>query len=221
MNKNLIIAGAVIFVILLGGGGFMLMNRSQKTIPLTESNTQTAAKPNTPKTEKMSLKGLLTAANNQTCIYSDPTAKSSGNVYTSSGKMRGDFYTNSGSQSAGMHMMSDGTSIYTWMDNSKTGYKISMASVEKFNESAQVQQSVDMNKVNYSCSPWTVDPGVFSTPTDITFQDFSKMMEDASKMMEGKNSISGMMQNTQSACNACNSLTGDAQTQCKTALKCK
>lgn len=219
------IIGVVVLVILLGGG-FMMMNRSQTTFPTgTESATsETTTETNGPQMPKMSLKSLMQGSTTQTCTFSDATAKSSGTVYVGGGKMRGDFSSEVNSKPSVSHVMSDGTTMYMWTDSTKSGFKVSLSAMEKLTDNAQLQQqmqqAMDVNKqVDYSCSPWSVDASVFTAPTTVAFQDYSKMMEDASRMMK---SVTGtMMPNSQAACSACDSLTGDAQTQCKAALKCK
>lgn len=213
MNKNIIIGLVIVILLLVGGGGYMFLNRSQ-TNPQTTS-TQPAEN-TTQTTSKASLKSLMSLGNNQTCTFEDTQSGSSGTVYISSGKFRGDFSSNVNGTVTGSHMISDSSNVYVWMDNTNDGFKMSMDSIEKLNESNQ--KTVDINKeVDYSCSGWGVDSSKFSIPTQITFQDFSAMMEDASKMMK---SVTGTSQDNTAACSTCNNLPAEAQAQCKAALKC-
>lgn len=218
MNKSTLIILVVILLLILGGGGFMLLNRSQTNpeppVVKPKSNASTM--------DKKSLRDLMSLSGNQQCTFSDKETGDLGAVYSSGGKVRGDFKSETNGKSTGSHMIQDGTNIYFWMDGEKSGYKASLDTVTKTGEdvmekyqSQSKSPAVDLKKqVDYSCSGWGGDAAKFAVPTNVEFTDYTKVMEEAGKMIE-QSGISN-----QDACSACDSLTGETQAQCKAALKC-
>lgn len=221
MNRNLIVTIIVVLLIVAAGGFYFMSNRT--SVPANPEG-QTVTPPETTTMEKASLKSFITMSGTQKCDFSDSEIGTSGTVYIGDGKMRGDFSAKVDGKAIPSHIINDGSNVYIWMeDEAKTGFKTSLASVEQMGSaaSASSNQPVDINKqVDYKCEGWTIDPVKFAVPTEIKFQDMSQMMEDAAKMMQGSAPAASAMQGNQAACSACNNLTGDAQTQCKRALKC-
>ncbi len=219
VNKNLIyIAVAVIVLLLIGVGGFFLMNRNSASTPNQQvvTNPQKTVTPaptqNAPVMK--TLKDLLLANIAQKCTFQDSSgsANISGSSYIAGGKVRSDFTSNSAGTAVSGHMIVDGKTSYVWMDGQTTGFKMSFDPAST-SSTTNSQQGVDANKaMNYNCSPWSVDSSLFTPPAAVKFTDFGTV---AVPPKTGTSSPSAGSQ-----CSACDSLTGQAQTQCRTALKC-
>lgn len=116
-------------------------------------------------------------------------------------------------------MINDGKDVYIWMDDQTTGFKTSLAAIEEMSGQTGSTQAVDLNKeVDYTCASWTVDPIMFAVPTEVKFQDMSKMMENMGAITQSP--VPGATSSNAAACAACENLEGDSQAQCKKALKC-
>lgn len=206
MNTKMIV-GIVGVIILIGGIAYFAMGKGG-----TESADTSSAQQATPS----SMKELMASGVSQRCTFNDAPAGSAtqGTVYIGGGKVRTDFTSQSSSGSVSGHMIADGTTIYTWMDNMSTGFKMSMSATQS-SSSGSSQQGIDVNKkVDYNCSPWSVDASLFVVPTSITFSDMSAMMQGSA----GAGASAG---GNAAQCQACASLSGSAQAQCKAALGCK
>lgn len=198
MNKKLpLVAGIVI--LLLGIGTFLIMSgNSSPPQPQTSPGPQTSS--------QKSIKDLLSLTKPQECSFDDSSNK--GSVFVANNKMRGDFNTKAEETEIKSHIIVDNQTSYLWIDGQDTGYKMSF---EKLSEDPATNQQgqMDINKqLDYNCKDWSVDLTVFNIPSDIKFTDLSVSTSPTSS---DANAIS---------CSACDSLSGEAKTQCKTALKC-
>lgn len=221
MNKNIPIISVIVAIILAAGVAFMIRSQSQtapqplpRIVSDTTKNTGTT-------TETQSLKNLMRRGVNQQCTFQDPDSGNSGAIYTSSGKFRGDFTSTINGKTTASHMFSDGQDIYMWMGDEKSGFKMPMATLENPDGAdSAVPKTVDINKqVDYSCTPWNSNEVTLNVPTDVTFSDFSGMMQ-LPKTTTGVDTGAGNT-NMDAPCAACNTLNGEAQTQCKAALNCR
>ena len=216
MNKTYLIIACAAVVLLLAGGVFLLLGNSKSSTPSTQKTgveTQTSAN-TTPadSLEKTSLKALMSGTTNQQCTFTDTESGSSGTVYVSGGKFRGDFNSQVNGVVQSSHMISDGQEVYVWMDALTSGFKMSMAAIDKTPNSGQ--KTVDVNKqVDYSCKPGSVDASRFSLPTEIKFEDVSAVAADGPISLP-----SGAGSNV--SCSACDNLPESSKAQCKATLKC-
>jgi hypothetical protein len=125
-------------------------------------------------------------------------------VYVASGKMRGDFSTVVNGQTNVAHMLIADNTMYTWIDGTDTGYKMS---VEATAGDSGSQSQMDLNQpVDYDCGSWSPDQSAFNVPAGINFMtagSFGTGAPDAAQ------------------CSTCDQLSGDAKAQCKAALKCQ
>jgi hypothetical protein len=133
-------------------------------------------------------------------------------------------------------MINDGKYVYYWSDGEKSGYKMSLDFVKQ--QAAQVSmapansmhgeqqtpsQAVDMKQqADYSCGAWSEDASMFTVPTDITFIDYSTMMQGAMYGGVTPSAGGGMTsQQKSSECAQCDQVpAGAMRNQCKAALKC-
>lgn len=228
MNKNTLVIAALALVLLVGGAGaYVVMNKnasSNSTDSATTGNTMVGSESSGP----MSLKDILLGGVAQKCTFSNVSDNTSveGVTYVAGGKVRGDFTTNDGTTTTQGHMIADGTTSYMWMDGQDTGFKMAFdinaadAQETPSDDQSGSYQSLDIDEdMNYNCSPWGVDGSMFTPPANVTFTDFSAMTLPSSGtgVSPDDGDGSGGIPN---ACAACDSLDGDAKTQCLTALNC-
>jgi hypothetical protein len=230
VKKTTIIIVVVILLIVLVGGAFFLLGKSH-TNPVKSVQTQMTKM----STEHKSLADFFSMTGSQKCTFSDKSNNSSGTLYIGDSKMRGDLQTADNGKTATTHMINDGSYVYIWTDGQKDGYKMSTATIKK--EAAQVSMSpesnapseaqpssgpVNMNqKADYSCGPWSVDSSMFAVPQNVTFTDYSSMMQGITPGAAMKSQ--GMTdQQKQSMCAQCNKVpAGAMRNQCLSQLKCQ
>lgn len=210
------------------------MSKSHKTAQSEETaNSQNQASQMS--TQKKSLFDFFSMTGSLKCTFVNQTDKSSGTVYVAVGKTRGDLQSVDNGTTNSSHMINDDNYVYIWTDGQKTGYKMSLASIK--NEMGQAmsnatnssgnnnssQGGVDMKKQsNYSCGPWAADNSLFSVPTDITFTDYTSMMQGAMKNVTPPPQQGMTSQQKQQECAACNQVpAGAMRNQCLAQFKCQ
>jgi len=235
MNKTTkIIVGIIILLILIVGAYFVFGKKSASNSLQSVKNQVT-----TMATQKKSLSDFFSMTGSQQCTFSDKAKTSSGTIYTDNGKMRGDFQSTNSGKTMMTHMINDGTYIYYWTEGTKTGYKMSLATVKEQaakitmapqNNNSGEEQSptsgpVNMNQqADYSCQAWSADASKFVLPQDVTFTDYTTMMQGVMKsvtpaVMPREGMTTGQKQ---SECLQCDQVpAGSMRTQCRTALKCE
>lgn len=202
MNTNTTI-GIVIAIIVLGVGAYFFFGHSSAPSESALSSANQSATPS-------SLKALIAAGTSQTCTFSDDQSATSGTVHIASGKVRGDFTSTANGQTTQMHMISDGTTAYTWIDGMSSGFKSSMTAAT----SSRSSQTFDSDKqMNYTCSPSGADASLFILPAGVTFKDVSAMMPSSAGAKAGAGAAS--------ACSQCDSVPAAYQAQCRVSAGCK
>lgn len=220
-HKTVLISALLLFLLFAGGGIFMILNRSGSTasnqISVADAQRATSA---TDTSVQKTLKELFTSGVSQKCSFNNTTESPAvaGETYISAGKIRSDFTTEVDGKTITSHMIVDGNTNYVWTDEQNVGFKMTIdvnaAETPMPSGSAPQQQVLDMNKtMDYSCTPWIVDASLFVPPANIDFSDFSEMFKPS-------DDVSSVSEN-QTACMACDQLTGEAKTQCQTALGCE
>jgi hypothetical protein len=205
-NQKVIIGVVVVLVLLLLGGWLMISGK--KTPISTESGANKGEQKVEVKTgdTKTSIADIMGRGENVKCSYQSSSTDSgsmTATVYVSGKKMRVDSTgVGSDGKEYQSNMVSDGSYIYVWSNNEKTGMKIpaenANSSADKWKGQAQY---VDPNqKVDYKCDTWSVDEGLLAPPTDVKFTDLSALQK--------------------SQCAACDYLTGEQQATCKKTLNC-
>lgn len=174
MNKLLlyIVVGAIIVV----GGWYVLSGRGGTGAPAGQEPATTTSATST---QAATLASLIASNVAQKCTFDDATsaAKTSGTVYIGDGKMRGDFSAvASGGETQSVHMISDGTTAYTWIEGISTGFRSSMSAHP--DTGAGSNPGLDPSKpLDYQCAPWTVDATLFELPAGYSFTDISTMLQ--------------------------------------------
>ena len=222
MKKQQILLVSIIGgIILLAVGGYYLLSQPENLDTASQTNplSQQTADP----IDGKSLRELLGIRDNQTCTFKDEESKSDGKVFISNQRMRGDFTGYYNGQESTSHMIVDTDKVYLWQDNNTDGFSMSRDALEDMQSDPDAQNPVQSNfdvnkKVDYSCASWNADATLFIPPSNVTFNDYTEMVEQSQEMMES--SKNEMMENKEAACNQCEQLPAEAQGQCKAALQC-
>lgn len=234
MSKTTRVILGVIILLLLIVGAYFVFGKKSASSPLQSVKNQVTNMA----TGKRSLTDFFSMTGSQQCTFSDKTNTSSGTLFVADGKMRGDFQSSNSGKTTQTHMINDGTYIYYWTDGAKTGYKMSLATVKEQaakitmapqNNSAGEEKTsssgpVNMNQqADYSCQAWSADSSKFVIPQDVTFTDYTTMMQGAMKSVTPMAPKEGMTTGQkQSECGQCNQVpAGQMRNQCLTALKCE
>jgi hypothetical protein len=204
VNKKLI-AGILIALILIVGGSlaykkFGSNSEIQNQQPATLNSDEGSSSP-------VSLKSLLATGSSQTCTFQNSGDNAStGTMYISEGKVRGDFNSMVENKPLVSHILIDNNTSYLWTDGQPTGFKTSFdvnSAADSLGTGSpdSITESFDPDaNLNYNCTAWTQDSSKFTLPAGVEFTDLNAQLS--------------------SQCAVCDSLTGDAKTQCQLALKC-
>jgi len=220
-NKTAVIGIAAALIIILGAGVAFLYSQNK---PAEETSTSTTTTTVGNESESNDLIGLLKLGKTQQCnfSYEDENGSSKGVVYISSNQLRSDLtITDKEGKEMDIYMIRTGDDNYVWGSSfpKNTGIKMTMDLEKLASDSATNQYVNPSQKMNYSCSGWTVDASVFTPPAGVKFSDFSQFMQGTIK-----NAVTSKVPtpagNTTS-CDICNSLTGDAKNVCLQQLNCQ
>jgi len=219
MKNTLLIIG-IIIIILLAIGGYLYMNKSQS--PLSMTGKEKKIEETTQGSAMKSLRELMMMGQDQMCTFesTDDNGSNKGSSYISGEKVRTDFSgTDPDGKAYSGSMISDGTYMYTWSSAGPQGMKIKIneetnQEVEDIKKDVQKSQDQFVNpdeKIDYRCQGWRADQSMFTPPSDIEFVDYSQPMEQTQEQTDAVKEFQ---------CAGCDSLTGDEQTACKSALGC-
>ena len=221
MNNGLILGVIAIAVVAVGGvGAYMVLGNNALDAP--EEQAKEASDVAMSNDAPSSLRDLMSFANNQECSFTDDESASSGTVYAGDGKVRGDFNSTVDGTTTVSHVYSDGTDMYVWFDGGEGGFRGNLDDIQQ--ASAQFEGSdtktLDPDKqVDFSCQSWTVDSSRFELP-DIEFTDYGQMMESLPSGITSDTNGEVSTEELTDQCSACDSLPGDAATQCRQLLSC-
>ncbi len=209
MKNKLVIAVLVIAVLLIGGGAYLTLSKSQTSAP--QSAVKETPKEN-PGTALGTLKNILTGGKTQSCTIEYPNNMGSGTFYVSDKKFAGEFtIKEQGGKEITGHSVSDGTYVYVWSTAAPTGIKMKLDAVINAPTGSAQTGSVDFSQeVSYKCSPWITDSSKFQLPSNIQFTDVSGLMNQV------KPSAGTQTQGT----SPCDQITNpQAKAACESALK--
>lgn len=163
----------VVAAVVLVGGGWYIFSTMESSVPATTEETRETAT-----SSPTTLSALLASGVSQQCTFTDSSSvgDTSGTVYVASGKIRGDFTAVSAGKAMKTHMISDGTTAYTWVEGMSTGYKAPLSFKQQADE-AQAPALDATKSLNYSCGPWTADQEMFALPPNYTFVDISVLLQ--------------------------------------------
>jgi len=206
MNKKILIGIAVIALLLVGGGAYVMSTRNKSETPSPTSGSQSNKGQESSQASPKSLKDLLAAGIPQKCTFKDVLSDvdMEGTTYIANGKMRGDFSSTIEGKTTTGHTIFDGKTSYVWMDETSTGFKMEVDPSAETTSETSAEQGLDLNKtIDYKCSAWLPNESLFTPPSDVTFTGFVVPTSGG-----------------QNLCDSCNSLSGEQKTQCLTALNC-
>lgn len=225
MNKGLAAGVIIVILLVLGFGVYKttvntVSKGNQATIQDNAAESTTADVTSEEVSASSSLRELLASGQSQTCTFtsSDGSTNTEGTVYAASGRMRGDISSTTEGKTIASHMIVSDNQLYVWMDGEANGMKMAF-DLNKIQDEETKQKTVDLDeKVEYQCRGWVGDPSLFDVPASVMFTDLSSVLVIPTTASD---SLGGVIGRNESACAACDSLSGDALIQCKTALGCK
>ncbi len=212
-HKALVYVVGLVAVAILGAGAWLIFSKG--TFP---GSLPTQA----PETQNTTLKNLMAMSGSHQCTFLTATAQtsSSGTVYIANGQLRGDFSSFVAGQTTKSHMIVKDATSYVWTDASTEGFKLAFEAVATQSD-ATPQATVDPNaQVEYACSTWTPDEGLFVLPTTVTFRDMSDLIPkgNSGAGASGGASVGG----TAAQCAVCEKgPDAQARAQCRAILKCQ
>lgn len=164
MPKNIVIV--LIVIVIIGAGAFWYL-RGQKMSP--QGNVVT------------SIKDALSKSVSLECNYTDQEGRVS-KTYIKNGAVRAN-YTGKTAQDTGSVIMAN-KKLYMWTADKK-GFMMEIPDVTGTpnepksggNLSQRDNLMSDLEKYKNDCKPAIVSDSLFTPPSDIDFQDFSKMMQ--------------------------------------------
>lgn len=183
MTKNTLI-GIIAAVLVAGGGAAaFVLTRPDDT---ASNNNQTASHDDhadhedqqtheqQPTEQTTSIGQFMSAGENKECTYTD--AESKGTMYFANGERLRMDYQGTGTDASSGSMIVTNSKQYVWSNGQKQGITFA------FNKDQTAQNQSDTNSIDtkkeytFTCKNWTVDESKFTPPNDVTFQDFSSLM---------------------------------------------
>lgn len=215
MNKKI---GTGLAVVVIALGAYFVFGSKNKPNDVLLKNEKTAVEEAQVKSENQakSLKDLVMAGRPQKCSFSQvvENSESSGTYYISGKKVRGDYNVKVSEQNVVGHMLLDGSTVYTWSDGQKEGFKMEITESPNTESMNPEQKNVNIEqKLDYKCESWKADEEVFVLPKEVSFKSLNEMSAKV-PVMSGENA-KGMQ------CEACNNVPQESRQQCKQALNCK
>lgn len=169
-TKNTIWALIILIIIVLIGW-YVLAQPSGDKIGTDNSLSQNG---NQNTSETTNLKSLLAQGGNYTCTFQTiaDNGQTIGTIYASASKSRLDLTVK---DSAGLntiaHIIRDGSTSYTWVDGTTTGFKAAIMPTSPIipQPSGGVAITNDLVNISSDCHPWVPNDSEFITPNGITF----------------------------------------------------
>lgn len=223
-------AVAAVFVIIavLGVGALFLFNKSSKENPTSGYPAQGDMVGDT--SSGKSVLDMLKLGNNLECSFSGDTEK--GTLYIKdSNNIRADFTTMGQEPVGTSHMILAANTVYMWADQSPYGFKATLdktdsafEQIQEFTGSPSVQGEGLNKKMDYDCKNWSGDSSKFTVPADMTFQDYSDMINQFNNTPVDSGSLTPETMTADQkayACQSCDSIPDESsKAQCKEALGC-
>jgi hypothetical protein len=193
------------------------------------------AKEEKPEALSASISELITQNKSVRCVLQakgDETI-ASGTTYVYKNQARSDYQLKmSGEELTNSHTITDGTYMYTWMDNNpSSAMKLKIADMqnEEFKAQAEDKGAGDYeDKFDYQCYKWQPEQSLFVPPSDINFTDYTEMFKQFQGMLNSPNSAdtdkAPDLNNTDTStmCSRCNIIPdAKAKASCLSSLGCK
>ena len=180
MNK--LIPVVLVVLLLLVGGGIYLATQTKKETP-KENNTNVKNQQEGKEDVFTSIKDALSKSLSLECTYKDEDGIET-KTYVKAGAVRVDATKAGGGDEAYSQVIFKDNKMYSWNPMTKKGIMFELKPVE-VSPSAQKETGddkgesflADLEKYKDSCKPAVVADSLFTPPSDVSFEDFSKMME--------------------------------------------
>ena len=185
---------AILAVLAIGGGTYMVVKNNQAKKAQLGDNLNTQANANADQNAnananlgvnaktKNSLRSFLALGQNMKCTYTSTTkdnVNASGTFYIgANGDMRGEFNTKVGTQAPIVNnMIIKGGVSYVW--SGTQGAKMNVPAVDANAKVPQASKGVEQldAQMDYNCSPWTLDVSKFATPAGVNFMDINALLK--------------------------------------------
>jgi len=199
-KKNIIIGVLVISVVVCGY--FVLQNRSDSIPPENKPALETNANPPVKTAEpenNISINELITAGKPVMCTASlteGPIGSGQDlTIFVANSRVRSVSNIKTADKNFSPNIIITGGYQYIWPvpDSADRGEKINIAAIAKEAPAvAEFMKGFGMDeKIDYDCSPWTIDEQKFSLPEGIVFEDVTeKTRESLKAMISGENAVS-------------------------------
>lgn len=185
MNITTVI-GVVVALAVVGGGGWYLSQQGAFEGMMGPSQEAENEATDNPAPSSGTLADIMRFSGSVRCEVetTDPNAVSSGIVYVTDGEMRADFTSTVAGKAYDSHMIRAEGKLYTWSSAASQGMVMEESEAQaSASGSAQASTALDPSvSVNYSCHPWVADDALFAPPSEVTFMDFSAMMQGGAGM---------------------------------------
>lgn len=176
-QKNIILAGvALIILLLLGVGGFMVLNKDKSATSDDSSNTSEDNE-----NVITSIRDALSKSMTLECNYDDSESGTKVQAYIKNGAVRTNI-TAKDPKSSGSTIIKD-KKMYFWNQDGGFMMEIPEISITPTEDDSSSQNSnpedviEGIERYKDSCKPAVVSDSLFTPPTDVKFQDFSQMMK--------------------------------------------
>jgi len=181
-KKSLYIVVAVVLLLLVGGASYMKLKGNKVTSPTSNSATES-------KGIFASVKDALSKKMTLVCEFKDEKNVSV-KSYIKNGAVRVTSTGGTTENQSGDIIIKD-KKMYMWDVKTKQGfvYDIPDSDTNNIGTSSGNEASLSENYLNMidkykdSCEIATVEDSYFTPPTDVKFQDMSKLLEDLKKQM--------------------------------------
>jgi hypothetical protein len=185
MKKYGVLIIITVIAILATTGGVLLLNKNKSSVNQPANNNGKTANGKISRTEQgisASLQNAMVGTGSVQCVFKDETGKQT-TSYIKGGKIRADIVS-SNPQESGSFIMKDKT-MYFW-NAQKQGYTMSLGNMDlaqmaesmKDSQNPQAQDQVfkDLDKYKDSCKQADISDDMFTQPGDISFKDYSSMI---------------------------------------------
>lgn len=193
MNK-MIVPIVIILLLLLGVGGFLFMNMQNKSQQQPAETESARTGPGSEQDVFTSIKDALSKSVSLECTYKDD-AGAENKTYIKAGAVR-TMMTAKNTDDPNNFIMKD-SKMYSWNETSKKGFMMkfeipkdisplptSAVKGEQPTENQGESYLAQIEKYKDACKPGVVDESLFTPPADVTFQDYSSMMEKVQEQMK-------------------------------------
>ena len=175
MNKNVMILGAILLVIILGLVGFKLLGKSESLSDLANSSDKKE------KMEKVSIKDILMSTVSLKCDIVDDEKKTT--AYIKNGMVRADMTGDEDSENTGMIFKTD--KVYIWNNTTLEGMTMDVPQGSIDDLEDKMGQGGDgyddmvdsIEKYRQNCKNATVADSVFTPPANVKFSSITDMMK--------------------------------------------